>query len=110
MSKVARITLSGSGETNPQLGVFGKNSIAPLAATRHTTGVYFVTAVGAFPGPDAAGNPRTWINHRTGHSSQDGGHIATEIYRINDDVIQVATTIDGAPYDYVQVSFEIRTR
>lgn len=110
MSRVARITLSGNGETHPQLGVFGKNSIAPMVATREATGQYYITAVGAFPGPDAAGNPRTWINHRTGHSSQDGGHVATEIYRVSDDVIQVATTIDGTPMDFVVVSFEIRTR
>lgn len=110
MSKVARITLSGSGETDPTLGIFGKNSIAPLAATRSAVGVYFITAIGAFPGPDAAGNPRTWINQRTAHSSQDGGHIATDVYRISDDVIQVATTTDGTPMDYVQVSLEIRVR
>lgn len=110
MSNVARITISGSGTTTPDMGVFGTNSIAPLTISRHDEGVYYITAIGAFPGPDAAGNPRTWINQRTGHSSQDGGHVATEVYRINDDVIQVATTVDGTPYDYVQVSLEIRTR
>lgn len=109
MSKQARITVSGSGETDPTLGVFS-NDIGTMVVTRESTGTYYLTCMGAFPDNDLDGNPRTWINNRTGFAQSDGGVITTQIYRVNDDTIQIATEKDLTPYDYVAVSIEIRTR
>lgn len=109
MSKQARIAVSGSGETHPTLGVFS-NDIGTMAVTRESIGVYYLTCMGGFPDNDLDGQPRTWISQRIAYASNDGGVISTEIYRVNDDVIQIATQQDLTPFDFVQVSFEIRTR